>query len=95
MGRGATGGVISAPIVRDFMKVALENRPAIPFKVPAGIKLVRVDRKSGQRTGAGDGNAIIEGFKPGTAPPDSYSVSDSSGWSTAPADTGASNGGLY
>ncbi|MFG1478668.1 penicillin-binding protein 1A [Xanthobacter sp. V4C-4] len=97
MGKGSTGGVISAPIVRDFMKVALADRPAIPFKVPAGIKLVRIDRKSGQRTGSGDGNAILEGFKPGTAPPDSYSVSDysGSGGATAPGDSRSSTGGLY
>ena len=79
MGKGSTGGLISAPVVRDFMKVAIADRPAIPFRVPAGIKLVRIDRKSGQRTSAGDGNAILEAFKPGTAPPDSYSVVGYSG----------------
>lgn len=80
MGKGSTGGLISAPVVRDFMKVAIADRPAIPFRVPAGIKLVRIDRKSGQRTSAGDGNAILEAFKPGTAPPDGYSVA---GYSSA------------
>ncbi|MFG1432644.1 penicillin-binding protein 1A [Xanthobacter sp. V2C-8] len=97
MGKGSTGGLISAPVVRDFMKVALAERPAIPFKVPAGIKLVRIDRKSGQRTGSGDGNAILEGFKPGTAPPDSYYSADysSSSPSGAPADAGSGTGGLY
>ncbi|WP_238120752.1 MULTISPECIES: penicillin-binding protein 1A [unclassified Xanthobacter] len=96
MGKGSTGGLISAPIVRDFMKTALADRPAIPFPVPAGIKLVRVDRKSGQRTGPG-GYAILEAFKPGTAPPDSYSVSDYSGPSSGgpSAATPAATGGLY
>jgi penicillin-binding protein 1A len=43
--------------------------------VPAGIKLVRVDAKSGMRAGPGDGGrTILEAFKPGTAPPDNYSV---------------------
>ena len=76
LGRGATGGHLAAPIVKDFMKVALADKPAIPFKVPAGIKLIRVDARSGQRVGPGQdgGKVILEGFKPGTTPPDSYSV---------------------
>ena len=73
-GRGATGGVLAAPIVRDFMKVALADKPAVPFRVPAGIKLIRVDPKSGMRAGPGDQRVILEAFKPGTAPPDNYSV---------------------
>jgi penicillin-binding protein 1A len=74
LGRGATGGHLAAPIVRDFMKVALADKPAVPFRVPPGIKLIRVDLKSGQRAGPGTEKVILEAFKPGTAPPDSYSV---------------------
>ncbi|MGB3864011.1 MAG: penicillin-binding protein 1A [Xanthobacteraceae bacterium] len=75
LGRGATGGHLAAPIAKDFLKLALADKPAIPFKVPAGIKLIRVDAKSGMRAGPGDGGrTILEAFKPGTAPPDNYSV---------------------
>src|SRR6185437_3240286 len=74
LGRGATGGRLAAPIVKEFMKVALADKPAVPFRVPAGIKLVRVDLKTGQRAGPGSERVILEAFKPGTAPPDSYSV---------------------
>ncbi|TMJ88712.1 MAG: penicillin-binding protein 1A [Alphaproteobacteria bacterium] len=74
LGRGATGGVLAAPIVRDFMKVALADKPAVPFRVPPGIKLIRVDPKSGMRAGPGDQRVILEAFKPGTAPPDNYAV---------------------
>ena len=97
MGKGSTGGLISAPIVRDFMKTAIADRPAIPFRVPAGIKLVRIDRKSGQRAGAGD-SSILEAFKPGTAPPDGYSVagySGTDGASPEPAAPVRTGGGLY
>src|ERR1041385_7605670 len=73
LGRGATGGHLSAPIVKDFMKVALADKPAVPFRVPPGIKLIRVDLKSGMRAGPGTERAILEAFKPGTAPPDNYS----------------------
>jgi penicillin-binding protein 1A len=78
LGRGATGGHIAAPIVADFLKVALADKPPVPFRVPAGIKLIRVDARTGQRAGPGDTKVILEAFKPGTAPPDSYSVSASS-----------------
>ena len=47
LGRGATGGHIAAPIVSEFLKVALADKPAVPFRVPAGIKLIRVDARSG------------------------------------------------
>jgi penicillin-binding protein 1A len=74
IGRGATGGGLAAPIVRDFFKIALADKPAVPFRVPAGIKLIRIDARSGMRAGPGTERAILEAFKPGTAPPDNYSV---------------------
>ena len=77
LGRGnaATGGHLSAPIARDFLKLALADKPAVPFKVPAGIKLIRVVSKTGMRAGPGEtSGTILEAFKPGTAPPDNYSV---------------------
>jgi penicillin-binding protein 1A len=74
LGRGATGGHVAAPIVKDFLKMALADKPAVPFRVPPGIKLIRIDPKTGMRAGPGSGPAILEAFKPGTAPPDSSSV---------------------
>src|SRR5580692_10570531 len=70
----ATGGHLAAPIVRDFLKLALVDKPPIPFRVPPGIKLIRVNPKTGMRAGPGDDKVILEAFKPGTAPPDNYSV---------------------
>jgi penicillin-binding protein 1A len=67
-------------VVADFLKVALADKPAVPFRVPAGIKLIRIDAKTGMRVGPGQtGGVILEAFKPGTAPPDSYSVIGYSG----------------
>ena len=54
--------------------MALADKPAVPFRVPAGIKLIRVDAKTGMRASPGDTRVILEAFKPGTAPPDAYSV---------------------
>ena len=74
LARGATGGHLAAPIVKEFLKVALADKAGVPFRVPPGIKLIRVDAKTGMRAGPGTEKAILESFKPGTAPPDSYSV---------------------
>ncbi len=74
LGRGATGGHLAAPIVKEFMKVALADKPAVPFRVPTGIKLIRIDARTGMRAGPGTEKAILEAFKPGTAPPDNYSI---------------------
>ncbi|GGF65558.1 penicillin-binding protein [Azorhizobium oxalatiphilum] len=98
MGKGGTGGSLTAPMVRDFFKSALEGKPAIPFRVPPGIKLVRINPKTGLRAGPGE-NSILEGFKPGTAPPDSYSVigADASVGVSPEADRAvrSGTGGLY
>jgi penicillin-binding protein 1A len=70
MGRLATGGLLAAPIVADFMKVALKDEPATPFRVPPGIQLIPIDAKTGQRAAYGDPNVILEAFKPNEGPPD-------------------------
>ncbi len=73
LGHGATGGHLAAPIARDFYRVALADKPPVPFRVPPGIKLIRVDARSGVRATPGS-VAILEGFKPGTAPPEASMV---------------------
>ena len=72
LGATAYAAQYAAPVFKDFMKIALEGKPDVPFRVPPGIKLISVDLRSGMR-GSGQGS-ILEAFKPGTAPPDSYSV---------------------
>jgi penicillin-binding protein 1A len=79
MGGGTTGGELAAPIVGEFLKEALADKPAVPFRVPPGIKLVRINPSTGMRAGPGDQKVILEAFKPGTAPPDSYSIIGQSG----------------
>jgi len=64
--------------------------------VPPGIKLISVDLHSGMRS-SGSGS-ILEAFKPGTAPPDSYG-GGGGGRAAAPAAAdqavGSGTGGLY
>ncbi|MBY0260666.1 penicillin-binding protein 1A [Methylobacterium sp.] len=101
LGDRATGGGLAAPIALDFLKQALKDKPPTPFRVPPGIKLIRVSASSGMRAGSGDGpGTILEAFKPGTAPPDAYVAAprdrDSAPAAVpADADRAAQAGGLY
>ncbi len=68
LGAHETGASVSAPVFRDFMYVALKDKPAIPFRIPPGIRLVRVEASTGLPARPGDKNVIYEAFKPGTEP---------------------------
>jgi penicillin-binding protein 1A len=93
-GKQAQAAYISVPIAHDFMKLALADKPATPFKIPAGIKLVRVDAKTGMRAGPGQtSGTILEPFKPGTAPPDGYSTMSAVDSDRMPVPQGASPDG--
>jgi penicillin-binding protein 1A len=74
MGRGRTGGELAAPIVADFMRMALRDKPATPFRVPRAIELMPIDAKSGKRAIFGREGVILEAFKPGDEPPESTKV---------------------
>jgi len=96
MGRGETGGSVASPIFTNFMKAALADKPAVPFRRPPGIKLIRVDRRTGTRA-SGGGNTVLEAFKPENEPADASSQFLSSGedtdlWLTPGLDDGR---GLY
>ncbi len=74
LGKGNTGGVIAAPIFGDFMKAALGDAPPAPFRQPPGIKLVRINLKTGLRASATETDAIMEAFKSNEEPDDAYSI---------------------
>jgi penicillin-binding protein 1A len=63
LGKKEVGSLAAAPMAGNFLKEALEGQPAVPFRVPQGIKLVKVQRSSGKRS-KGEGEDIItEAFK--------------------------------
>ncbi|MFI0848101.1 penicillin-binding protein 1A [Mesorhizobium sp. IMUNJ 23232] len=74
LGKGATGGGLAAPIFKEFMAEVLKDTPIVDFQVPEGMKLIAINRKTGMQAREGDGGAIMEAFKPGTGPADSYWV---------------------
>jgi penicillin-binding protein 1A len=99
LGRNATGGHLSAPIAKDFFKMALADKPAMTFRRPPGIKLMRVDPKTGQRAGPRSTSVILEAFKPGTAPPENDALPAMGGTETVgvspEADSAVRRRGLY
>jgi penicillin-binding protein 1A len=74
LGKGTTGGGLAAPIFKEFVADALKDAPVVDFQVPAGMKLIPINRKTGMQASKGDPNTIVEAFKPGTGPADSYWV---------------------
>ncbi len=81
LGRHETGSSVSAPVFRDFMADALEGQPAIPFRTPPGIRLVRVNARTGLPIQPGETNVILEAFKEGTVPDSSTNVIEGQSWS--------------
>ena len=63
LGRREAGGTVAAPIFADFMVEALKETPGIPFRVPSGIRLERINAKTGKPATAIDRNVILEAFK--------------------------------
>ncbi|MFZ2869383.1 penicillin-binding protein 1A [Zavarzinia sp.] len=67
LGGKETGGSVASPVFRDFMAAALRDKPGIPFRIPPGLRLVRVNPATGAPAAPGE-RAIFEAFKPGTEP---------------------------
>ncbi len=74
LGGYAQGGTVAAPIFKQFAQVVMKDMPVVPFRAPAGIRMVRIDRRSGRRVyGAWPSDepkaaVIWEAFKPESEP---------------------------
>ena len=68
LGAKETGGSVAVPIFKAFMSQALADVPPTPFRMPRGLRLVRVNPANGQLAQFGDNRAIWEAFLPGTEP---------------------------
>jgi penicillin-binding protein 1A len=68
LGSKETGASVAVPIFRSFITQAIKDRPAVPFRVPPGLRMVRVDAATEALAPPSDKNAIWESFIPGTEP---------------------------
>ena len=63
LGKIETGSRAAMPIFKEFVKKAVNNYEARPFKVAKGIKMMVVDSISGKKADFGSKKTIIESFK--------------------------------
>ena len=74
LGGWVQGGNTAGPIIKQFIEQTKDRWPTTPVKAPAGIRMVRIDRRSGKRVFDGWPTdeytpAIIwEAFKPDSEP---------------------------
>jgi penicillin-binding protein 1A len=75
MGGYAQGGTLAAPIFKQFAQAAFKDMPVVPFRAPTGIRMVRIDRRSGRKvygawppTDDPKAGIIWEAFKPESEP---------------------------
>ena len=74
LGGYAQGGTVAAPIFKSFAVKAFEGMEPVPFRAPAGVRMVRIDRGSGRRvygawpTDDPKASVIWEAFKPESEP---------------------------
>jgi penicillin-binding protein 1A len=74
LGGREQGATVAAPIFAEFMASALEDTPPIDFRIPPGVRLVRVNPATGKLAEPGATNTIWEAFKPDTEPTPSDQV---------------------
>ncbi len=70
MGKKETGSRVAVPIFKEFVEEALKDKPATPFRIPKGIRLVKINRLDGTRAKPEDSDVIWEAFTQGTEPTD-------------------------
>ena len=74
LGGYAQGGTLAAPIFKAFAEKAYQGLDPLPFRAPAGVRFVRIDRGSGRPVYGGwpgdDPKAAViwEAFKPDSEP---------------------------
>lgn len=68
LGSNETGGSVALPVFTDFMVEALKDEASLPFRMPPGVRLVRIDARTGDLPTAGSQDIILEAYRPGTEP---------------------------
>ena len=63
LGKYETGSKTALPIFKEFIKKAVKNYEARPFKIAKGIKMMVIDADTGKKADFGSKKTIIESFK--------------------------------
>ncbi|KUR71762.1 penicillin-binding protein [Novosphingobium fuchskuhlense] len=83
LGGYAQGGVIAAPIFKQFVQLTRKRWSDTPFTVPEGIRMVKIDRVTGRQVFGGStqdterrASVIWEAFKPNSEPTRTFRPED-------------------
>ncbi len=63
LGKYETGSKTALPIFKEFIKNAVDNYEARPFKIAKGIKMMVIDAETGKKADFGSKKTIIESYK--------------------------------
>ncbi len=63
LGKYETGSKTALPIFKEFIKNAVNNYEARPFKISKGIKMMVIDAETGEKADFGSKKTIIESYK--------------------------------
>ena len=63
LGKYETGSKTALPIFKEFIKKAVNNYEARPFKIPKGIKMMVIDAETGKKADFASKETIIEAYK--------------------------------
>ena len=64
LGSRQTGSNVAAPIFKAFLAEALEGKPPVPFRIPSGVRMVRIDADSGLLPNPASERVLVEAFRP-------------------------------
>lgn len=68
LGSHETGASVAVPIFKEFIGEAMKGKPAVPFRQPPGLRMVRINPATGALAAMGDKESIWEAYIPGTEP---------------------------
>lgn len=72
LGHNQGGAKVALIAVKAFFERALKGKAPVPFRVPKGVKLVRINAQTGGSPDSGDGPTIFEAMKPGASLDDQH-----------------------
>ena len=62
LGKKETGSSVAVPIFKNIIEEYLKINKSLPFRVPSGIELIKIDLDSGKIITNNDSNSIYEAF---------------------------------
>jgi len=95
LGSRQTGSNVAAPIFKSFLAEAVEDKPPVPFRIPSGVRMVRIDADTGLLPNPDSKRVLIEAFRPGSEPTTAVAAAAAGGVMGGGGPREAFDSGLY